>query len=128
MDCFLNEKESLALPLNNWLTDPLPHSNQTSVITATPMSVYSIKSIVQIRHNLFMLLQNYFSAHVFIQPFFIFSLYSNSHSELMRCCTLLLDPWPDLTIIAFSQEKFQGYLSREGERLRQQDRATMGKN
>ncbi|CAM0912350.1 hypothetical protein ACUV84_021729 [Puccinellia chinampoensis] len=26
------------------------------------------------------------------------------------------------------KEKFQGYLSREGERLRQQDRATMGKN
>ncbi|XBI76475.1 hypothetical protein VPH35_069708 [Triticum aestivum] len=26
------------------------------------------------------------------------------------------------------KEKFQGYLSREGERLRQQDRAMMGKN
>jgi len=48
MDRFLNEKESLALPLNNclyWLTDPLPHSNQTSVITATPMSACMLREV-----------------------------------------------------------------------------------
>uniref|UniRef100_J3M676 Uncharacterized protein n=1 Tax=Oryza brachyantha TaxID=4533 RepID=J3M676_ORYBR len=30
--------------------------------------------------------------------------------------------------LAKRKEKFQNYLSREGERLRQQDRAAMGKN
>jgi hypothetical protein len=34
----------------------------------------------------------------------------------------------NLFFFAFCQEKFQGYLSREGEKLRQKDRAMMGKN
>ncbi|TVU12935.1 hypothetical protein EJB05_46602 [Eragrostis curvula] len=36
--------------------------------------------------------------------------------------------WPDFVFDTGSREKFQDYLCREGERLRQQDRAAMGRN